>query len=224
MKLDIEACDVPSGGVQFTFLESERFPSSSCLLTRHFPTEIVDALDHEVGSDALFVGEENGAAAFEQRFSGFPERPTPSGYPTGRPQARSVLRTPVGHSQVRCRYGMPGQKSTRSPRPNVQGVDPGVPTPCSVLASYPAACEHDVEVCFVHRIVPAVSAQFGSAPTRDPVIRRPESEQWFRQALALEQGASHMPLAVDNALKTSPADVVPPTARLGVAVGIRGPD
>lgn len=65
VKLDIEACDVPSGGVQFTFLESERFPSSSCLLTSHFPTEIVDALDHEVGSDALFVGEENGAAAFE---------------------------------------------------------------------------------------------------------------------------------------------------------------
>ena len=65
VKLDIEACDVPGGDVQFTFLESESFPSSSCLLTRHFPTEIVDALDHEVRPDALFVGEENGSAAFE---------------------------------------------------------------------------------------------------------------------------------------------------------------
>ena len=65
VKLDIEACDVPGGDVQFTFLESKSFPSSSCLLTRHFPTEIVDALDHEVRPDALFVGEENGSAAFE---------------------------------------------------------------------------------------------------------------------------------------------------------------
>ena len=65
MNLDIEACDVPGGDIQFTFLESEFFPSSSCLLTRHFPTEIVDALDHEVRPDALFVGEENGSAAFE---------------------------------------------------------------------------------------------------------------------------------------------------------------
>ena len=106
----------------------------------------------------------------------------------------------------------------------MQRVDPYVPTPYVVLASYPAACEHDVEVCFVHRVVPAVFAQFAPAPSRNPVIRRPEAEQRFRQTLALEQLASHMPLAVDDALKTCPADVVPPTARLGIAVGIRGPD
>ena len=79
---------MPGRAVQFTFLESERFPPSSCLLTRYFPTEIVATLNHEVGPDVLFVGEENGTAAFEQRFSGFPDRPTPSRHPTARPQAR----------------------------------------------------------------------------------------------------------------------------------------
>ena len=56
MHLDVEACHVPGGGVLFTLLKAERFPSTGGLLACGFPAKVVDPLDHEAGSDALLVG------------------------------------------------------------------------------------------------------------------------------------------------------------------------
>ena len=98
--------------------------------------------------------------------------------------------TLVCYPHIGCGNSVARQECTRTSRPYVEGVDPGIPSPSAVLASNPPPGEHDIEVGLVNGIKTTVFAQFGSAPSRNSILCCPEAEERFRQALALEQLAS----------------------------------